>query len=89
VKTIDPAFNSRISVKLFYDDLEDERRDQIWRQLLKLAGFDACDKLDMQNISKHDLNGREIKNIVKLAIAKTKGKKEVLNGELLEKEILT
>jgi len=54
-----------------------------------LAGFDAFEKLDMKKISNYDLNGREIKNIVKISIAKSKGKKEVLNGELLEKEITT
>jgi len=88
VKTIDPAFNSRISIKLYYDDLDADKREKIWIQLLEKANFNKFNSLDMLKIKQFELNGREIKNIVKLSIAKSKGLFMVLNEKILENEIM-
>lgn len=41
VKQFDPAFNSRISVKLFYDDLTEDSRIKIWQQLIQVTNFEG------------------------------------------------
>jgi len=87
VKNFDPAFNSRISIKLFYNDLGSADREIIWKQMLTLAGFNAFNTLNMEEISKQELNGREIKNVVKLCTAKCKGLNKQIDDAVIHKEV--
>jgi hypothetical protein len=64
VKTFDPAFYSRISIALKYQGLTQESRAQIWTNLLSAAKVEG---LDPQELSIANLNGRQIKNTIRLA----------------------
>lgn len=63
-KNLDPAFDSRITIRLRYHKLDRKTRQEIWRQLASAHSFKA---LDFKALSRHKLNGREIKHCLKLA----------------------
>jgi AAA+ superfamily predicted ATPase len=68
VTTFDDAFKSRIHIPIRYTDLSVESRVQIWRNFCKMVpgGVDITEK-GLKTLAEHDLNGRQIKNIVKAA----------------------
>lgn len=68
VRDFDPAFNSRISIALHYPDLDQPVRLQIWKNLLECAGVDA-QTLDLNTLSKYDINGRQIKNAIRIGMS--------------------
>jgi hypothetical protein len=73
VTTFDDAFQSRIHLSLRYERLTKGAKTQIWNSFLKKAAatrpqIPLTDE-DMNAISDEDLNGREIKNVVKLALS--------------------
>lgn len=64
VAEFDTAFYSRVSVALKYDGLTREARAQIWRNLLEAAGIQ---NMDTVMLAQHELNGRQIKNLIRLS----------------------
>jgi len=66
VKSFDSAFHSRISVALKYPDLDVAQRQQVWSNLLQAA---RIEHLDVAELGKHELNGRQIKTTIRLAQA--------------------
>ncbi|KAH7309048.1 P-loop containing nucleoside triphosphate hydrolase protein [Stachybotrys elegans] len=74
VKDIDPAFHSRIHLTLAYPELDREARARIWRTFLKRitvpgnagAGHRLTED-EVSRLSKLELNGRQIKNVLKMA----------------------
>ena len=78
VKKIDSAFYSRISVALHYK--KDGKAHKIWQNLLGAAGLNPewADEL-----SGYDVNGRQIKNSIRMAMTLAKSKsRKVLVGDL-------
>jgi len=65
VKTFDRAFHSRISVALKYEDLDIVAREKIWKNFLDLSNINLDEK-DVKKLAKFELNGRQIKNVVRL-----------------------
>ena len=65
VREFDPAFHSRISVALKYGKLTRHAREQIWSNLLSAAGIT---ELDPHELSKYEINGRQIKTTIRLAM---------------------
>jgi len=72
--TIDTAFRSRVNIHLLFNPLPPTSRLTIWRKFLKRlpptkgseeAPIDKLDQVDLAELSKWDLNGREIKNAIK------------------------
>lgn len=70
---IDPAFFSRISMAIHYKQLETSSRAKVWKNLLSTAGIEG---IDAEALSKHELNGRQIKNCIRSAasLAMSKGR---------------
>jgi hypothetical protein len=64
VTEFDSAFHSRISVALKYGALTREAREKIWTNLLAAARIDG---LDPAELSLTEINGRQIKNTIRLA----------------------
>lgn len=64
VTSFDPAFYSRISIALKYGGLTCNARAQIWRNLLSAAKITG---LDADELAKIEINGRQIKNSIRLA----------------------
>jgi hypothetical protein len=100
VDTFDDAFKSRIHVPLKYTGLDVSSRKQIWRNFLDRAeggdGADSkgekkenavIDEEGLETLAQHDLNGRQIKGIVRTAtsLARYDGKK--LDLETLEQVV--
>lgn len=64
VTEFDSAFHSRISVALKYGALTREAREKIWTNLLAAARIEG---LDPAELSLTEINGRQIKNTIRLA----------------------
>ncbi|KAI9928656.1 hypothetical protein ASPWEDRAFT_341528 [Aspergillus wentii DTO 134E9] len=67
--SIDRAFQSRIHLTLHYPDLEPTPKDQIWRRFVsqsKGASSEVTDE-EYQRLALLPMNGRQIKNVVKIS----------------------
>ncbi|KAI2466558.1 P-loop containing nucleoside triphosphate hydrolase protein [Annulohypoxylon bovei var. microspora] len=68
VSTFDDGFKSRIHVPIRYTDLTFASRLQIWRTLCRrVPGGVDVDEQGLESLARHDMNGRQIKNIIKAA----------------------
>ncbi|RTE82546.1 hypothetical protein BHE90_002856 [Fusarium euwallaceae] len=68
-KPIDPAFKSRIDLTLHYPELDKATREQIWRRFATKAGSrNALDDSSYERLSRLPMNGREIRNAVKISM---------------------
>lgn len=65
---IDNAIKSRIHVSLDYDELDFGARKRLWQSFLMKAGVSTTDDEQLITLSRRELNGREIKNIIKVAV---------------------
>lgn len=66
---IDVAFKSRIDLVLPYKDLDELTRRSLWTTFANDNPDEgsAMSEADLDSLSHHELNGREIRNIVKTA----------------------
>ncbi|MCJ1462495.1 hypothetical protein MMC07_001097 [Pseudocyphellaria aurata] len=75
VETFDDAFQSRIHVALRYGELTTKAKRTVWKMFLdKVKAKDGVDTADFKEseydkLSRHNLNGRQIKNAVRTAQA--------------------
>jgi SpoVK/Ycf46/Vps4 family AAA+-type ATPase len=87
-ETIDPAFRSRIHFTLAYPSLTVEARRGLWRVFVSLGSAHQtpawADSDFLDQVAEHQLNGRQIKNIVRVAFALANDK----NREMLPADIL-
>ncbi|KAH7115072.1 P-loop containing nucleoside triphosphate hydrolase protein [Dendryphion nanum] len=91
IATIDPAFNSRIDIAISYNDLTPDLRQHIWENFIDKLRRDGVavddESLNSQTLrilSQNELNGRQIKSLVKTAQLLAKSKEQVLSREHLE-----
>lgn len=75
VKNIDRAFYSRISFGIQYRGSDETKREKIWHNLLNAAGIEMPDE-DIHTLAKHDLNGRQIKNVIRISQTLVKAEPE-------------
>jgi hypothetical protein len=69
VESLDPAFQSRVQCALRYDALDAASRAQIWTDLLGRLRVPRGDDVDVAALAARQLNGRQIKNTLQLAVA--------------------
>ncbi|KAH6716209.1 ATPase [Leptodontidium sp. MPI-SDFR-AT-0119] len=69
VDCIDPAFESRIHLSLSYPELTQELRHKIWKNFIRTMKVDTSQVTDgdLERFAALDMNGRQIKNTVKMA----------------------
>ncbi|KAK3722755.1 hypothetical protein LTR37_002327 [Vermiconidia calcicola] len=68
VNTFDDAFKSRIHVPLKYNGLTVSSRKQIWKNFLdKVDSKVDIDEQGYESLAQADINGRQIKNVVRTA----------------------
>jgi hypothetical protein len=75
VDSLDPAFKTRITLALRYEQLDKAGRNQVWLNLLDASGqWEVVEKglIDTAILAEKPLNGREIKNAIRLAMALAK-----------------
>ncbi|KAI9658680.1 MAG: hypothetical protein M1821_002240 [Bathelium mastoideum] len=79
VDSIDAAFDSRIHLTLEYDELDMDSRRHIWRTFLKKAD-NVGEFLDQEvdKLAETNMNGRQIKNVLKVAQLLAAKKEEAL-----------
>jgi SpoVK/Ycf46/Vps4 family AAA+-type ATPase len=65
-QNIDPAFESRIHISLNYQELDVGSRRHIWKQFLSRSNETFTDE-QLDQMAEVQLNGRQIKNIIKTA----------------------
>lgn len=82
-EVMDPAFKSRITLKLDYPDLQASSRTKIWTSLLVAAGYQFDSKVLTDKITSEPLNGRQIRNLVRLLKVLNTGKK-VTSDQIFE-----
>ncbi len=64
-EVLDFAIHSRITLKIKYPDLDEKTREKIWEDKCEKANINIQD--GFSEVSKIELNGREIRNLVRLA----------------------
>jgi hypothetical protein len=84
VKSFDPAFHSRISVALKYNDLDNDSREKIWTNLLNAASIPGINVADFKHF---EINGRQIKNSIRLAQALAAAEKIKVTKDVLMRTI--
>jgi hypothetical protein len=66
--TLDKAFHSRVHLTLRYPDLDVAAKEHIWRYFTQLRGAGEGFPADVyQQLARLPMNGRQIKNTVKIA----------------------
>jgi AAA+ superfamily predicted ATPase len=82
VNTFDPAFQSRIHISLDYQELSLDSRKKVWKNFLETSGHEhAITKSQMDHLARMNLNGRQIKNILKIARLLAQRKEEKLSHD--------
>lgn len=73
VNTFDEAFQSRIHIALRYGDLTPKARKSVYKTFLercrKSSGVAEISEAELDALCRHQLNGREIKNVIRTAQA--------------------
>lgn len=68
VDDIDAAFQSRIHISLEYSGLSVSSRRHVWSNFLSASSKKhTFSDHDLDELAEHDMNGREIKNVLKTA----------------------
>merc|ERR1712154_175525 len=92
VDALDPAFKTRITLALRHGLLGFDAREQVWANLLHTSGFGSLIEsgdIAVNKLAAHELNGREIKNAIRLAMSLAEEDKETLSQSLLLETIDT
>jgi len=66
-EVLDEAVLSRIMLRLEYPDLDNETRGNVWRTMFEQAGLTLVGR-DFDDIGTIELNGRQIRNLTRLAL---------------------
>lgn len=82
--TFDVAFKSRIHLALKYSALGKARRKELWKLFIGRASEEPLPESVLDDFSKVDLNGRQIKNAIRTANTLAKSTKSPLGKEHIE-----
>lgn len=80
VDNIDAAFQSRIHISMEYNELNTSSRRHLWFNFLSAGGSKShgFSDVDLDLLAGYEMNGREIKNVLKTANLLAGRKKETL-----------
>ena len=83
VETMDPAFESRIDVRIAFSSLTPPLREQIWiNHLTKHVTSESnFGQEEVSSLAEKELNGRQIKSAVKVALILAGSKGRTLTFE--------
>ncbi|KAJ4365728.1 hypothetical protein N0V83_008348 [Neocucurbitaria cava] len=85
VDNIDAAFQSRIHISMAYPDLTSKSRRHIWENFLTGLGvLQEWKAEDLEDLAKVELNGRQIKNVLKSAALLSARKKDKLGRNYVD-----
>lgn len=80
--TIDEALKSRIDLMLYYEALSEERRKKVWTAMFNNWGINI-DKKCLNRLARHNLNGREIRNYMKVIFSIHRSEGREMTGETI------
>jgi len=80
LKSIDQAIKTRINLPICYPKFDMDRRRDVWNALLKKWGIDI-EKKTVKKLSMTEVNGREIRNYMRLIVSIHKDRGLVLTDE--------
>jgi AAA+ superfamily predicted ATPase len=82
VNTFDQAFASRVHISINYKDLSIASRRTVWKSFLDSSPQEhTITKADLEDLARLNMNGREIKNILRVARFSALRKKAKLSRE--------
>ncbi|KAK8087583.1 hypothetical protein PG997_002544 [Apiospora hydei] len=84
MESVDAAFQSRIDLMLPFDPLTEAARAEVWRNFVATNGGSdrfGISSEDIAQLAAMDLNGREIKNLVKTALVLNVAENSIDEGE--------
>ncbi|KAH8893106.1 P-loop containing nucleoside triphosphate hydrolase protein [Thozetella sp. PMI_491] len=85
VSSFDAAFESRIHLTIHYPSLDSTSRLHIWKTFVGIGGSGSqLTNSDLEILSRNELNGRQIKNVIKTARLLSKQKMAPLAMEHVE-----
>lgn len=93
VGTFDEAFKSRVQLAVYYPALDTYGRRQIWRDALRSmqsehVKFDLSALLDrVDQLAKHKLNGRQIRNTIRSALQLAHFRRQTLSYQHFEQTV--
>lgn len=83
VKNIDPAFLSRITIPINYEDLDLKKKFEIVKNLLQAQNVDYFIDSEISALAENPLNGRQFKSVIKTAVLIAKSE----NRKITEKDL--
>lgn len=86
IEEFDPAFKSRISISIGYSELNAESRFKVWTNLLEASGVQLSTE-DISNLSRIVMNGRQIKNCIRMGQCMGKESEQNVSREIIEQVI--
>lgn len=84
IEEIDEAFHSRILYTIKYEKFNNNTSGQLWKNLLTAANINIK-KIDINKFIQYDINGRQIKNTIRMAQLLSDGKS--VTEEILLKSV--
>lgn len=88
VDVIDPAFRSRVHLAIKYEELAPESRSQLWQTFIKIACQNTTPTWPTEDtlvpLSQLEINGRQMKNSVRIACSLTAAEERELNLETIK-----
>lgn len=84
IKNMDPAFQSRIHISMNYPSLDTAARTQVWKNFLARGVNHDLAEIDIKNLAEIEMNGRQIKNILKTSQLLARHKEMPLSFEHLK-----
>ncbi|CAL8582496.1 hypothetical protein XPA_008155 [Xanthoria parietina] len=89
--TIDPAFKSRIHLSIAYPPLSADARRELWNSFITRANRgqtpDWLSTAFLEYLTEQDINGREIKNVVRVGYSLSRSARRGMNTEDLRQGI--
>ena len=68
ISDFDTAFESRIHLTIHYPPLDIPSRLHVWKTFVQMGNLESrLNEKDLETLAKIEVNGREIKNIIKTA----------------------
>ena len=85
INDFDAAFESRIHLTVHYPPLDTPSRLHVWKTFVQMGDLESrLSHKDLEALAKIELNGRQIKNIIKTARLLSKQEKAPLAMEHVE-----
>jgi len=85
ISDFDAAFESRIHLIIHYPALDTVSRLHIWKTFVRMGNSESrLSDMDLETLAKNDINGRQIKNIIKTGRLLSKLQKVPLAMEHVE-----